>query len=339
MPQARISSLDALREVKTAIQRFIEEAASAISEVEGDGQRTEQWLRYEQVGYWQAQVRRRHDAVEAAKSELRRKQLTAAPDTPTAIDERRAVDRARRRVDEAEETLKKLRRWMLVLEREFTLYKGQVQSLSEVLSRDLPSAIVRLDKMIAGIEAYASLVQGAPAAAAPAGSAPLETPAPPDSAAPAPRLSALRRRSPGPSQRRATIASEIGASSVIPRPDGLDGPPSGVLAYLGIAGVPPPAQGLVIVEDGALDAPAFHLHRQVVVAEAAQADSGWYIGHASAALGPAGGLMGMSVSDLLTRRPGLSEVLELPPAWLVVVVAGGIEAILNAEDTLVYGHA
>lgn len=206
MAQARISSLEALRDVKFALQRFIEDAASALTEVDGDGQRTEQWLRFEQVAYWQAQLRQRHDGVEAAKAEFRRKQLTAAPDTPTAIDERRRIERAKVKVDEAEEKLRHLKRWMTVMERERTLYKGQVNSLADALGRELPAAIVRLERMIAGVEAYASLTGGAPASEGGSGGVSAARPIR-DPVAAAARLAGLRRRSPGPASRAAAEES------------------------------------------------------------------------------------------------------------------------------------
>ncbi len=350
--QARITSFDALLEARFAVQRFIEEAAAALGEAEGDAQRTLQWLRFDQVGYWQGQARQRHEAVEMAKAELRRKELTSIQENPSAVDERRAIDRAKSREAEAHARVQHVKRWLIQLEREHTLFKGSAQSLADMLSRDLPAALVRLERMATSVEAYAAMNPGAGGAGgAPSAVAPL---VPLDAAAldaeTARRYAALRRRAPGPAT-RAVLAPA--SPDFVAREAPIDGPPAGLFPTLGLSPEAVEPTDKVIVESDALDAAMIVLER---TREPVPGDSGWFIGSALPNASP-GTMAAVTVADLLAHRPGFVELLGLRRGYLVVVVGTGgraisgseageteahgasIEAVLDADDRLVIGGA
>lgn len=355
--QARLISVDALLAAKATVQRFIDEASAALGEAEADAQRTLQWLRYDQVAHWQSQVRQRHDAVEMAKAELRRKQLTAIPEGPTAVDERRAVERAKKREDDARARVEHVRRWLIQLEREHTLFKGSAQGLADAIARDLPAALVRLDRMIASVLAYAATASGkgsvgvGGAAGGGAGVPALSGGALDEAIAK--RFASLRRRSPGPATRAALVAGE---PDFVARAGSIGGPPAGVLATLGVAADPPGAESLVAVEADALDGSMVVLERCV---PSGPGDSGWFVGSAASGLGPPT-VAGVRFGEFAARRPGLAELMSLPVGYLVVVMgapgevgeagrmdggagAGGggpsVEAVLDAEDRVVIGGA
>jgi hypothetical protein len=314
--QARITSFDALREARSAVQRFIEEAAAALGEAEGDAQRTLAWLRFEQVGYWQGQVRQRHEAVEMAKAELRRKELTSIQESPSAVEERRAIDRARAREAEAHAKVQQVRRWLVQLEREHTLFKGSAQSLADMLARDLPAAIVRLDRMASSVEAYAAMNSGAVLGAGAAG-VPLAGPvvAAVDEET-ARRYASLRRRAPGPAARAATAAS---SPDFVARDERIEEPLGGLYSSLGLKPEALPPSDKVMVEADALESAMIVLARG---REVVPGDSGWFIGSALPGVAP-GAMAAVTVAELGAHRPGLMELLGLPRGYLVVVVGAG----------------
>ena len=75
-------------------------------------------------------------------------------------DERKNLQRAERRLEEARARLQATRSWMRRLERERTLYKAAISPLASALDHELPSAVALLRKMSENLEAYTDL--GAP---------------------------------------------------------------------------------------------------------------------------------------------------------------------------------
>jgi hypothetical protein len=351
MSSARVTSLAALRDFKAAIQRFIAESSAALAEVEAESVRTSQWLRFDQTTYWAAQAHKRHDAVELAKSELRRRQMTGLDDSPTAIEHRRIVDRAKHFEDEARAKIERVRKWMPAIEREITLYKGGIHALSDALSRDLPAAMLRLDRMIAAIEAYASINQTPVEGMARAGGAGSDSAAvtPPRALTPeeAGAVHAPLRRRAVRQAVRDSITVGGGKPTLQSRAgDALEMPDIGLLAHLGLMPEPPRPDSKIILEHGALDSPTFFLQRLPLAPPTRDDDSGWHIGHGGPIVAGECPLEALTVEALTTLRPALAPLLDMPPGYLVLCIGGGgtgsdaappvVEAVLDPQDRQVF---
>jgi len=155
--QARVNSIDAIRDVRAAVIVFNERAQSALGEVNSEAQKTIMRLRLEAGPRWAKRLRERQDAWVAARSELIRKQASFSTDNPTCVEQRKAVDKAKAAVEEAQHKIERIKRLITELERQYTLYKGHVAGLSEQVSRSLPLAVARLDRMTDALEAYRSV--------------------------------------------------------------------------------------------------------------------------------------------------------------------------------------
>lgn len=155
--QARVNSIDAIRGVRAAVIVFTERAQSALGEVNSEAQKTIMRLRLEAGPRWIKRLRERQDAWVAARSELIRKQASFSSDNPTCIEQRKAVDKAKAAVEEAQQKIERIKRLITELERQYTLYKGHAAGLSEQVSRSLPLSIARLDRMTDALEAYRSV--------------------------------------------------------------------------------------------------------------------------------------------------------------------------------------
>ncbi len=157
MAQAYLNSIEALSAAKAAVATFIEECARAIMECDADAVRQLDRLSHDDAKRWQREERVRSDAVQAAKSLILKKELTAMHDNPSVVDERKAVSAAQRRLEEAGHKRLAVRRWSATLDKELATYKGQVQGLSECLARTLPQAMQSLDRMATAVQAYAAI--------------------------------------------------------------------------------------------------------------------------------------------------------------------------------------
>ena len=170
---AKVTSLDALREFKASIAEFAELAGLALSEAQSDVQRTIWWLQHDQAAHWQREIKKRTEKLNQAKAELFKKQLESNDTRTSAVVERKNVTRAQNALDEADEKLKRVKKWHQILEREQLLFRAGCGQVSGAVAGDLPVALGRMDKMISSLEAYISI----PAPAFGTGPAVLEAPA------------------------------------------------------------------------------------------------------------------------------------------------------------------
>lgn len=165
---ARVASLDGIRDFKAALADFAETANVALSEATADVQRTIWWVAHDQLAHWQREIKKRTDKLNQAKAELFKKQLESNDTRTSAVVERKHVAKWQAAVDEAEEKVRRVKKWATVLEREMLLFKAGLAQVSGAIQGDIPAAVGRLDKMIQSLEAYLALQ--APEFATPAAS-------------------------------------------------------------------------------------------------------------------------------------------------------------------------
>src|SRR5688572_2944734 len=127
---ARVESVDALRAFRQALIKFAETANVALADAEGEMTRVLVWLETEQDTYWQSQIRKRHEDLERAREALRQKKLYKTPtgNTQSAVEEEKMLKIAQRRLEEAEQKLKNVRRYVPRLQKELQNYKGDRKS-------------------------------------------------------------------------------------------------------------------------------------------------------------------------------------------------------------------
>ncbi len=160
---AHVQSVDALREFRSALIGFVQEARSSLVDIDLELRRGMEWLLETQPEFWRSEVRRGNDALGEAKQELSRARMVTLPGggTPSCMEEKKAVARAQARLEHAEDKVKVTRSWGQVEDREVADYQGRASQLSNVLDADMPKAIAFLDRAIAHLEAYlASGAQG-----------------------------------------------------------------------------------------------------------------------------------------------------------------------------------
>ena len=160
--RADVRSIDVIDRFRATLVGFVDAGRAALLEAESDLDRTILWLDRDRVPHWNRQIRKRQELLTRAKSELYRKQMQSSSKDGRAgdSDERKNLQRAERRLEEARARLQATRSWMRRLDRERTLYRAAVSPLASALEHDLPSAVALLRKMSENLEAYTDL--GAP---------------------------------------------------------------------------------------------------------------------------------------------------------------------------------
>jgi hypothetical protein len=335
---AKVSSLDGIRDFRAALIEFKELAVLALGEAEADLQRTLTWLKSDREHHWAGIIKKCQNEVQQAKSDLFRKQLQGREgERPSCIDEKKALEAAERRLLDAQHRLEATKRWQRLLDRELTMYKGQVQQFARALEGDLPKAVTTLDKMLDSLDKYVRLAApnlDDPQLKQKLAALEQEDEEAAQAAKPAaPQISpyaALRMNSPGRGQRDGMALSGRveGGVHYAMAPEDLTR-----LKGLNPAPDAPDEFDKVVLGPEVLGRVRLYLER---LEFSSHGDSGWYVG-ASPCDPPGAAPKATSVQALLARRPDFAEVLNLPRGWLAVVEEGRIVAVLNVANRDVWG--
>ena len=156
---ANIDSFDAIKGFRAALIKFASAAGSSLTEAEAEMQRTWNWLDREQTSFWQTQIRKRQEFVSRCKEAVRQKKVfkDATGRQQSAIDEEKALQKAMKHLEEAEQKLVMVKKWKGRLQKEMDLYKGSVQGFATAIEADVPIAVATLDKALKRLEAYVAL--------------------------------------------------------------------------------------------------------------------------------------------------------------------------------------
>ena len=152
---ANITSTDVLRALKLAIQQFEFETSSALATLELEGRRPVEWIEHDRSRYWPREVRKASDDLSEARIALNRCELAITPeDKRSCIDERKALEKAKRRLRLAESKVLAVQRWRLKIKKDAETLQVHISKLKRFLELDLPGAIAALERMSASLEHY-----------------------------------------------------------------------------------------------------------------------------------------------------------------------------------------
>jgi hypothetical protein len=156
---AYVGSFEAVRDFRAALHTFLQEVREAMCSYDLEVRRTLDWLLEAQPKRWQQEVRNCDETIAKAKIDLERCRNSKLPGggTPSCMEERKALERARHRRQYALDKIESVRKWGYVLGREAEEYTGRAHQLSGMFDADLPQAIATLDRVLSTLEAYAAL--------------------------------------------------------------------------------------------------------------------------------------------------------------------------------------
>ncbi|MEY3025127.1 MAG: hypothetical protein RL136_737 [Planctomycetota bacterium] len=154
--EANITDISALEEFRRALIRFREELGVAIAEADSEIKSTFVWLERDRVLHWRRAVPRLEEELTSAKTALFRKEMQTmgTGQRPSTIDEKKAVELMKRKVEYARERLDMSKRWIVRLERDVSIFKGAMAPIASLYDREVPDAVLRLRNMTLALEAY-----------------------------------------------------------------------------------------------------------------------------------------------------------------------------------------
>jgi hypothetical protein len=156
---AKVMSIDMLPLLAAALQKFRGEGVSALDDLEIELRRMLEWINHDRKDYWQHELRRAQEALTQARLQLQ--QATSvrqvAGRAPSCVDERKAVERARRRVETAQRKLEAVRHWTITLDRAADDFRRSRTQFATWLDVDLARAVVTLNEMSAALVTYINM--------------------------------------------------------------------------------------------------------------------------------------------------------------------------------------
>jgi hypothetical protein len=154
--QVKVADIETIERFRAAYASAVESFGLALQDAENDVQRTGLWLDNEMTSYWQRELRKGQDQVVICKSALFRKQeIKSTPEArPSVVSEKKALDKAKKRVALCEEKLQRVRFWKNELPRQEIVFKGALAPMATMLDRDAPRILAMLRHMTEHLEEY-----------------------------------------------------------------------------------------------------------------------------------------------------------------------------------------
>ncbi len=160
--QVKISSIDALETFRSDLIQYIAKARVALEDMEGDVRRTQTWLDTDRAQHWAGQIKLWMKNLQQAEQELYSANLTN-PQAANAF-QRMAVLKAKRKLDEAEEKMRVVKKWRQTFDNRASPLLRQLDPLFHLVGQQLPKGVFSLGEAIKALQAYAEkMTPGKPA--------------------------------------------------------------------------------------------------------------------------------------------------------------------------------
>jgi hypothetical protein len=118
-----------------------------------------EWIHHDRTEYWKRELRRAEDSVAEAKLQLKQAQTARRMDDyrPDCVDEQRALERAKRRMQVAEQKVKAVQTWTHTIDRAVSACQQARTQFVIWLDSDIPKGIASLKRMTGSLETYVAL--------------------------------------------------------------------------------------------------------------------------------------------------------------------------------------
>ena len=153
---ANVHSIEAVERFAAVLRQFGDEAQRILLGLDQQVNRALHWIDHDAPAYWQHQIRRSFDLVGETRVNLELCRLrNVGGQRASCIDEQRAFERAKRRLEESQAKLELVRQWAIRAHRAVDEYRGRIGSLKHHLDADVPRTLALLERTVNALDAYA----------------------------------------------------------------------------------------------------------------------------------------------------------------------------------------
>jgi hypothetical protein len=161
MPGAHVTSTEAIESFRANLINYLSKTRPVLEDACDEVVRTRVWLQQDRRVHWENQLRKRTRELEDANQALYSARLSNLREPTMA--EQNAVLRAKRALTEAEEKLRKIKRWLIEFDHLVGPLVKQLEQLRTMLGNDMPKAVLYLAQALKTLDAYANVVPTATA--------------------------------------------------------------------------------------------------------------------------------------------------------------------------------
>lgn len=155
-PQAKITSIDTLDTFRSSLVVYLEKAGTNLDEINLEVRRTRHQLRNEKLLFWKMELRKRNKALDLARSEYFSARLTHSGSSG-ASGKQVAVRRATEAKLEAEDKLRKIKKWCRDFDSQIEPLAKKIETLRQSLLYELPNAVAFLEQAARTLSDYADI--------------------------------------------------------------------------------------------------------------------------------------------------------------------------------------
>jgi hypothetical protein len=169
MGRARLTRIDAVREMAAAVDAFRHEVIAALEGLDMDIRRALEWIHGDRHEHWNGEVRRGWDRITQARIQLQQARAVRriGDHEPACPDEKKALDKAKRRLETAQAKVEAVRQFRRAIDEAVNDYRGAKTPLASWLESDVYKALAALNRMMDNLESYVAMQAPSGAAAAP----------------------------------------------------------------------------------------------------------------------------------------------------------------------------
>lgn len=157
---ANVTSVDALRAMKFALEQFDADVRDALVQLQLEVRRPVDWIENDRTQYWPRQARKASDVVSEARIALERCEMSISDENRSCYDERKALEKAKRRLRLCEAKIPVVGRWRVKIRKEVDEFDVQLAKLNQFLDTDFLRSITALRRMTEALDRYVQ--QGGP---------------------------------------------------------------------------------------------------------------------------------------------------------------------------------
>jgi hypothetical protein len=156
---ARVTSIDILPLLAAALQKFRAEGAGAIDELEIELRRAVEWIHHDRKEFWMQELHRSHEAVNQARLQLQQARIAKRIGDQEApcSEEKRALEKAKRRVETAQRKSDAVRHWTGVIDQAADDFRRSRTQFAIWLDVDLSRAVAALNQLSESLVTYITM--------------------------------------------------------------------------------------------------------------------------------------------------------------------------------------
>ncbi|MEN6459690.1 MAG: hypothetical protein ABFC63_12255 [Thermoguttaceae bacterium] len=153
--------------LSAGLSKFRGEALNALEDLAIEVRRARDWIHQDRRDYWQRELQRAYEKLNVARIQLQQARTSrrVGDHEPACLEEKRLVERAKRRVELAHQKVAAVRHWANAIDRAIDDFQRTRTQFAAWLELDLPQATAALNQMSESLVSYISMA--APAAPRP----------------------------------------------------------------------------------------------------------------------------------------------------------------------------